>query len=166
MALSAHAAIWFLPFVLPICLYVAYTDLARMKITNKAVLALGAVFVVLGPIALPSLDVYLWGFAQFAIVLVAGIALNAAGVMGAGDAKFLAFAAPYVMVEDLSRLTILFTAVLLAAVVTHRGARATSKLRDLAPEWTSWEQGKRFPMGLALGPTLALYLCLAALNGA
>ncbi|MEM9577130.1 MAG: prepilin peptidase [Pseudomonadota bacterium] len=166
MALSALAAIWFLPFVLPICLYVAYTDLARMKITNRAVLALGAVYVVLGPFVLPSLDIYLWGFAQFALVLVAGIALNAAGVMGAGDAKFLAFAAPYVALADLSRLAILFMAVLLAAVVTHRGARASARLRALAPDWASWEQGKRFPLGLALGPSLALYLCLAALNGA
>ena len=165
MAFSAFAAKWFLPFVLPICLYVAYTDLARMKITNKAVLALGAVYVLLGPLVLPSLEVYFWGFVQFAVVLLVGIALNAAGIMGAGDAKFLAFAAPYVIFEDLSRLIILFTSVLLAAVVTHRLARA-SKLRSLAPGWVSWEQGKRFPMGLALGPALALYLCLAALNGA
>lgn len=165
MAQSAFAAICFLPFVLPICLYVAYTDLARMKITNKAVLALGAVFVLLGPFVLPSIDQYFWGFAQFAIVLLVGIALNAAGVMGAGDAKFLAFAAPFVMVEDLTRLILLFTSVLLAAVVTHRVARA-SKLRDLAPDWVSWEKGKRFPLGLALGPALALYLCLTALNGA
>ena len=165
MALSATAAIWFLPFVLPICLYVAYTDLARMKITNKAVLTLGAVYVVLGPFALPSIEVYLWGMVHFAVVLVAGIALNAAGVMGAGDAKFMAFAAPFVMVGDLGRLGIIFAVIMLAAVVTHRAVRA-SKLRDLAPDWVSWQQGKRFPMGLALGPTLALYLFLAALNGA
>ena len=50
MAITAFEALWFLPFVLPICLYVAYTDLAFMKITNKAVLVLGAVFVVLGPL--------------------------------------------------------------------------------------------------------------------
>jgi prepilin peptidase CpaA len=165
MALPAHAALWFLPFILPVCLYVAYTDLARMKITNRAVLALGVVYCVIGPFVLPGLNVFLWGIAHFAIVLVAGIVLNAAGVMGAGDAKFLGFAAPYVMVEDLPRLVILFAAILLAAVVTHRVARAT-RLSNLAPHWVSWEQGKRFPMGLALGPTLAAYLCLAALNGA
>ena len=165
MALPASAALWFLPFVLPICLYVAWTDLARLKITNRAVIALGAVYVLLGPLALPSFATYPWGFAHFAIVLVAGIALNAAGAMGAGDAKFLAFAAPYVMVEDLARLMILFAAVLLAALAAHRLARAT-RLKDLAPHWESWHQGKRFPMGLALGPTLALYLCLAALNSA
>lgn len=165
MAISAHAALWFVPFVLPICFYVAFTDLAQMKITNKAVLTLGAVFLVLGPFVLPTFEDYLWGLGHFAIVLVLGIILNAAGTMGAGDAKFLAFAAPYVALGDLHLLLIMFCAVLIAAFVTHRAARA-SPLRKLAPDWESWTQKKKFPMGLALGPALALYLCLGALNGA
>ncbi len=165
MAVSAYAALWFAPFVLPICLYVAYTDLAYMKITNKAVLALGAVYALIGPFALPDVSVYLWGFAYFAIMLLAGIALNAAGAMGAGDAKFIAFAAPFIAPADAPLVISILAALLLAAVVTHRSVRAT-KLREIAPDWESWKQGKRFPMGLALGPTLALYLCLGALNGA
>lgn len=165
MAFSSFAALWFLPFVVPICLYVAYTDLARMKITNKAVMALVGVFVVLGPFVMPSMEIYLWQLAHLGIVLIVGILLNALGTMGAGDAKFLAASAPYVAVGDLSLLMVVFTVMLLASFVTHRFARATG-LRSLAPDWESWHQGKRFPMGLALGPTLALYLCLAALNGA
>lgn len=165
MALTPFAAAWFLPFVLPICFYVAYTDLAQMKIKNHAVVALGAVYLCLGPFVLPSVEQYLWGFAHFGVVLLCGIALNAAGVMGAGDAKFLAFAAPYVMIPDLTWLGIVFFGILVAAIMTHRLARR-SPLRDLAPEWESWKQGKRFPLGLALGPTLALYLFFAALNGA
>jgi Flp pilus assembly protein protease CpaA len=58
----------------------------EMRITNQAVLALGAIFLVIGLIALPF-DVYLWRLAQLAIVLVVGIVLNAAGAMGAGDSK-------------------------------------------------------------------------------
>lgn len=165
MAISASAALWFLPFVLPLCLYVAYTDLSRMKITNKSVLALGAVYVVLGPFILPSIETYLWGFAHFCVMLLAGIVLNAAGAFGAGDAKFMAFAAPYIALPDLRLVFAILASLLLAAVVTHRLARA-SALRNLAPGWQSWEDGKRFPMGLALGPSLALYLFLGALNGA
>lgn len=165
MAISATAALWFLPFVLPLCLYVAYTDLARMKITNKTVVALGAVYLMLGPFVLPSFEAYLWGFAHFGVMLVAGIVLNAVGGFGAGDAKFIAFAAPYVALSDVRFVILILTAVMLAAVITHRSVRATS-LRNFAPEWESWKQGKRFPMGLALGPTLALYLCFGALNGA
>ena len=164
MALTTYAAAWFLPFVLPICLYVIYTDISRMKITNKANLALVAVFVLIGLIALP-IDVYLWRLASLAIVLVVGIVLNAAGAMGAGDSKFIAAAAPFVALGDLRLLMVMFTAVLLAAYVTHRIAKYTP-LRRLAPNWSSWEEGKKFPMGLALGTTLSLYLILGLLYGA
>lgn len=164
MALTVFAAAWFLPFVLPICLYVVYTDVSRMKITNNANLALAGVFVVVGLLALPF-DVYLWRLLSLVIVLIVGIILNAAGVMGAGDSKFIAAAAPYIALGDLRLLLWLFTATLLASFVTHRTAKYTP-LRKLAPSWTSWDQGKKFPMGLALGSTLAIYLVLGLLYGA
>ncbi|MEP1765345.1 MAG: prepilin peptidase [Sulfitobacter sp.] len=164
MAITTYAALWFIPFVLPICLYVVYTDVSRMKITNKANLALAGVFVLIGLIALPF-DVYLWRLASLGIVLVVGIVLNAAGVMGAGDSKFIAAAAPFIALGDLRLLMVLFMAVLLASFVTHRAAKYTG-LRKLAPHWTSWEQGKKFPMGLALGTTLSIYLALGIFYGA
>lgn len=164
MALSAQAALWFLPFVVPLCLYVAYTDLAQMRITNPTVLMMVAVFVVLGPFLFPF-DVYLWQLAQLAIVLVVCMILNAAGGMGAGDAKFLAAAAPFVALGDVRLLMALFAASLLAAYAAHRIAKFTP-LRQMAPNWDSWSQeGRKFPMGFALGPTLAIYLVLAALHG-
>jgi len=162
MAFSASAALWFLPFVLPICLYVAFTDLAQMRITNQAVIVMALVFVLMGPLVLPF-DVYLWQLAQMGIALVAGIALNAAGVMGAGDAKFIAAAAPYIAIRDVGDLMPIFAAVLLAAFAAHRLAKHTS-LRQLAPHWVSWDR-RKFPMGLALGPTLVVYLGLAAVYG-
>ncbi len=164
MAIPATHALWYLPFVLPICLYVAFTDLALMKITNQAVILLALVFVVIGFFLMPFQD-YLWRLAALVIVLVVGIILNAAGVLGAGDAKFIAAAAPYVALGDLRLMMALFMATLLAAAVAHRGAKYTP-LRRLAPHWESWERGKKFPMGLALGPTLAIYLILGALYGA
>jgi len=164
MAITTYAALWFLPFVLPICLYVVFTDVSRMKITNKANLALAAVFLVIGLIALPF-DVYLWRLASLGIVLLVGIVLNAAGVMGAGDSKFIAAAAPFIALGDLRLLIVLFMAVLLASFVTHRTVKYTA-LRNLAPHWTSWEQGKKFPMGLALGTTLIIYLALGIFYGA
>ena len=164
MALPASVALWFLPLLVPLCLYVAYTDLAEMRITNPTVVTIAAVFAVLGPFLMPF-DVYLWQLAQLAIVLVVGIVLNAAGGMGAGDAKFLAAAAPYVALGDIRLLMALFAAVLLAAYAVHRIAKHT-RLRTLAPTWQSWSQeGRKFPMGFALGPTLAIYLSLAALYG-
>ncbi len=164
MGLTSFAALWFAPFVVPICLYVCYTDLSEMRIRNHAVVALFAVYAVVGLIALP-IDIYLWRYAHLVVILLAGLLLNAAGAMGAGDAKFLAAAAPFVAVSDLRLLMVLFTANLLAAFIAHRLARA-SRLRRLAPGWKSWTAGNKFPMGLALGGTLALYLLMAIFYGA
>tara|TARA_B110000908_G_scaffold170384_1_gene229780 strand:+ start:7026 stop:7526 length:501 start_codon:yes stop_codon:yes gene_type:complete len=164
MAITTFSAWWFLPFVLPICLYVAFTDMREMRITNQAVLALGIVFLMIGLIALPF-DVYLWRLAQLVIVLVVGIVMNAAGAMGAGDSKFIAVAAPFVAQGDVRLLISLFCIIMLAAVATHRLAKHTP-LRRIAPHWISWDQGKKFPMGLALASTLACYLALGTAHGA
>lgn len=163
MQITAASAIWFLPFVVPICFFVIFNDLREMRITNKTVLVLTGVFVVVGLIALPF-DQYLWRLAQLVIVLLIGILLNAAGVMGGGDAKFLAAAAPYVALGDQLVLGKMFCACLLAAVVTQRIAKHTG-LRRLAPDWSNWDQTRKFPMGMALGGTLAIYLALGALFG-
>ncbi|EAU45690.1 prepilin peptidase [Salipiger bermudensis] len=163
LSISAAAATWFAPFVLPICLYVCFTDMREMRITNQANLALLLVYAVVGVFVLP-LDAYLWRYAHFGVALVAGIALNAGGVMGAGDAKFIAAAAPFIHVGDLRFLMALGAAVTLAAFLAHRIAKMTP-LRRLAPDWKSWSSGKRFPMGVALGGTLAIYLVLGILYG-
>lgn len=180
MTIPSAAALWFLPFVLPICLYVAFTDMREMRIKNHAVVALAAVFAVVGLIAVPpwsgdwlpgtlgplsfSLPVYAWQLYHLIVVLFLGILLNAAGVMGAGDAKFCAAAAPYVWLGDLLSVAAILMATVLAAFTTHRLAKH-SGLRRFAPEWESWDQGKKFPMGLALAGALAIYLILGAIYG-
>lgn len=159
---QASAAVWFAPLVLPVCLYVAWSDLATMKIPNRAVIALVAIFALLGPFLLP-LDVYLWRWAQLVAVLLLGMVLNAAGAMGAGDAKFLAAAAAFVPASETGGVLMLLALATLAAFAVHRGARATP-LRRLAPGWESWSAGNRFPMGFPFAATLGLYLLAAALG--
>jgi prepilin peptidase CpaA len=163
MALSASAALWFLPFVLPICFYVAFSDLAQMRITNQAVIVLAVVFVIVGAIALP-LPVYGMRLVQMLVVLVIGVALNAGGAIGAGDAKFAAAAAPFIAPADFRLLLAIFAANLLAAFVTHRIGKYTP-LRRIAPGWKSWDMGWKFPMGLSLAGTLAIYLGLGLVYG-
>lgn len=163
MALSAQAAWLFLPFVLPICLWVVWSDLRAMKIPNKAVLALVAVFLLLGLWVLP-LEAYLWRLLQLLVVLLAGVLLNALGAIGAGDAKFAAAAAPFIALGDIRLLLALYAANLAAALLTHRLAKH-SPLRHLAPEWKSWAASPEFPMGFSLGGTLALYLALGTVLG-
>lgn len=156
--LTVAAAWWFLPFVVPICIWVAWNDMKYMKIPNKAVLALFVVFAVVGLFALPIAE-YPWRYTHFAIVLAIGFIANMAGVMGAGDAKFAAAAAPFVATGDLPLLIPLFAAVLLGAFATHRLFRMIPAMRRRTGDWESWTRGD-FPMGLALGGSMIFYLLL------
>jgi prepilin peptidase CpaA len=163
VSISASAALWFLPFAVPIGIWVAWNDMAFMKIPNKAVIALMAVFVVIGLIALPFGD-YLWRYLQFAVVLVVGFVLSSLRAFGAGDAKFAAAMAPFIDPGDWHAFLFLFTGVLVAALLTHRAARRTPAIRIAFSSWESWERTE-FPMGLALGAALIFYLILGVLNG-
>ncbi|GGD39790.1 prepilin peptidase [Sinisalibacter lacisalsi] len=162
-AQTASAALWFLPFAIPIAIWVAWSDMARMKIPNKAVMALVAVFAVVGLVALP-LEAWAWRWVHLVVVLVLGFVANAAGLMGAGDAKFAAAMAPFVLREDLIMFGYLFAAVVLAGFAVHRIARASGWVRARTPGWESWQR-KDFPMGLCLGGALVFYLALGAAWG-
>lgn len=163
LAITAAEAMWFSPFVVPICFYVAFSDMRAMKIPNHSVIALFTVFVLVGLIALPVAD-WAWRLLHMVVVLIFGMMLNAGGAIGAGDAKFAAAAAPFIVLPDLVFVLILFSATLLAAFAIHRIAKY-SPLRRLAPDWESWQTGSDFPMGLALGGVLAIYLCLGMIYG-
>ncbi|MBV1866336.1 MAG: prepilin peptidase [Marinosulfonomonas sp.] len=163
MAITAWSAQWFLPFALPICIWVAWNDMKFMKIPNKAVVALTVIFLVVGLVALPLAE-YPWRLLHLVVILAIGFGLNLIGSIGAGDAKFAAAMAPFMALGDLRNIFYLFAAVLLAAVLTHRAFKRSDRLRALAPGWKSWTT-RDFPMGLALGGTLAFYLILGALFG-
>jgi len=163
MEIEAQAALVFAPLVVPLCLWTAWSDLSAMRIPNRTVLILAGVFVIAAPFLMP-LDAYLWRLATAFLVLVAGILLNAGGALGAGDAKFMAAAATFIAPGDLRLLVAIFAANLLGAWCTHRLAMH-SPLRRLAPGWESWHRGTDFPMGLALGSTLTIYLLAGVFFG-
>ena len=160
LTLPATSALWLLIAALPISVFVAFNDMKSMKIPNVAVGALVVGYAVLGLFAF-DFTTYLWQWTHLIVVLVLGIILNAAGVMGAGDAKFAAAAAPFILLADLVPLAWIFAGCIAAGFVAHRIAKHTP-LRALVPDWQSWTSGKRFPMGLPLGMTLISYLALAA----
>lgn len=148
---------------LPICIWVAYTDLSMMKIRNEAVLALLAVFVLAAPVVMP-IDTYLWSLVHLPIVLAIGFVLATIGALGAGDAKFAAAMAPFVAVADAETFAILFAAILISVYVLHRIARGIPALRRRTADWKSWTERKDFPLGLALGPALIGYHALAVIQ--
>lgn len=160
--LTAWAAAWFLLAAAPISGFVIFSDLSRMKIPNLAVYTLVASYAVLGLIALPF-DQYLWHWLHLPVLLIIGIILNASGAMGAGDAKFIAAAGPYIATADIRIMLPLFCACLLGGFVAHRIAKATP-IRQAVPHWESWTAGKRFPMGFPLGMTLVGYLVIILLT--
>lgn len=157
---TAQQAQWFLIPVLPICLWVAYTDLSKMRIPNKAVLALCAVFVVGGALLMP-LGEYAWRFAHLAVVLGIGFVLSSFLGVGAGDSKFAAAMAPFVALGDVAEVLTIFCVLVFVTFALHRLSRSTAFIRRLAPSWESWT-AKKFPMGITLTSTLAVYLGLAA----
>ncbi len=135
-----------------------------MKIPNKAVISLAVIFVVIGLIALPFAEIP-WRLLQFVVVLAIGFVLNMVRSIGAGDAKFAAAAAPFIAMGDLKLFLYLFSATILAAVSTHKICKRIPAIRRLTPDWESWTR-RDFPMGLALGGTLAFYLIAGAIFGA
>jgi prepilin peptidase CpaA len=147
---------------LPVCLWVAWSDLKFMKIPNKAVIALLVIFAVAGFLLIP-LEPWLWRWLSFLGVLVIGIALNAFANVGAGDAKFAAAAAPFVSqnLYELQLVLILFASFLLGAFFLHRGLRMVPAVTRATPDWASWTSNK-FPMGVALVGTLMTYLGMKA----
>ena len=149
-------ALSFLPFALPIAIWVSWSDMKFMKIPNNAVIALAAVWLIVGLIVMPF-ETWAWGWALLAIVLVVGFGANMVNLMGAGDAKFAAAMAPFFVLADFRFVLALFAACLLGAFVTHRVARRIPALSSLTTTWVSWTN-KDFPMGLALSGTLIFYL--------
>ncbi|OYX40917.1 MAG: hypothetical protein B7Z02_17490 [Rhodobacterales bacterium 32-67-9] len=152
--------------VLPVCAWVAWSDLKTMKIPNKAVLALLAIYVVVGLLVIP-LEFWAWRWVNFVAVLAIGFVLNAIANVGAGDAKFAAAAAPFFAqrIEHLQLILVLLAAFLLGAFAAHRLMRAIPAVRAATPDWVSWTR-KDFPMGLALVGTFLAYLVFMAFPGA
>ena len=161
--MTPGAAIALLPFALAIGIWVAWSDMKFMKIPNKAVIALLAVWLVIGLLCVPlaglPIMAWLWGWALAAIVLVAGFVANAVRLIGAGDAKFAAAMAPFFVGSDPRMAFALFAACLLAAFAAHRGVRLITPFRRATADWASWTH-KDFPMGLALSGTLVFHLLL------
>lgn len=160
---TATEALWFLPLAVPVALFVAYSDLSQMRIPNKAVLALVAVFAVTGLFALPLAE-YGWRWVHLAVVLAIGFGMTMLGMAGGGDSKFAAAMAPFVALGDVRLFLALFAACILVAFVLHRTLRAIPLVRRATPDWQSWTH-RKFPMGLALSGALIVYLGLVAAYG-
>lgn len=160
VSLTAAQAWFFLPLALPMCIWAIYTDVKEFRISNYAVLGLIVAFLVIGPFAMPFGD-YLWQFANFGIVLVIGFALWALTGLGAGDAKIAAAIALYVMPGDVMSVLLIWLVAMVGMMILYSrravevaqadGLRAARKMA--------------VPFGIALAPTLVIYLVLGITHG-
>lgn len=156
-----EAAIWFLPFVTPIAIWVALTDMKDMRIPNMSFVAMVAVFLIVGPFVLPLED-WGWRWLHLVIVLVVTFILNMVGLLGGGDAKFMAAMAPFVAREDSFKILMILAVASLVALLLHRIIGKIPAVQRVAGHWESWQKLRVFPYGLALSITLITYLLLAA----
>lgn len=154
--MTAAQAIFFLPFVVIIGIWVAWTDMSKMKIPNVAVISLLAVWVVLGLIVVPW-QVWAWGLAIAFCVMLVGILGMVLRLLGGGDAKFVAAMTPYFVQDELRHTLLLSVVVILAALTLHRIWRAIPALRSMAPTWESWIHND-FPLGFALAGILIIHV--------
>lgn len=156
-------ALIFLPFTLPVLIWVAWNDMKFMKIPNQAVIALAVVFAVVGLVALPFNE-YLWRWSHLLAILAIGFIANMLRLVGAGDAKYAAAMAPFFAGSDVRVILPMFAAILLGAFTAHRGLKLVPQFRNATADWQSWSHAD-FPMGLALSGTLLFYLMLKTLSG-
>jgi len=163
MTQDPTAAFWLMLASLPVVLWVIRTDLSTMRIPNKAVLALVGVYAAVGVLTLP-LSVFAWSWLNLAVVLVVGFLLSLTGGFGAGDAKFAAAMAPFIAAADALPFLMLLSVMAIAGFVLHRLARQVPALVAATPGWVSWQR-RDFPFGIALAPSLTVYLALASLSG-
>ncbi|MBO9474399.1 MULTISPECIES: prepilin peptidase [unclassified Shimia] len=173
MQVSSSFALLSLILALPICLYIFYADMKFKRISNKAVWALFAVFVVAGLCTLPLMEMA-WRFANYAVVFAILFLMWMLRQMGAGDVKMAAVAALFVDRADAADALWLAFACLIAATFATLIVRF-SPLRNLAPDWAAWRLkpstdgvsvGKGNQMTLPMGTGIGLMLCTYLLLGA
>jgi prepilin peptidase CpaA len=176
MQVSSSFALWSLILALPVCLYIFYADMKFKRISNTAVWALFAVFVVTGLTCLPFME-FFWRLANYAVVFSVLFLMWLLRQMGAGDVKMAAVSALFVDRADTADVMWIAFAAIIAATLATVIVRFTP-LRHLAPDWAAWrlrpsEDGvsvgkgaqMTLPMGTGIGLMLCTYLLLGALHG-
>lgn len=147
--------------VLPIAIWAALSDLKRMKIPNTSVLAMAAVWPLLGWYVAPDLATWGWGFALMAIVFVLGFLIYLTGTFGAGDAKFSAAMAGIFVGGNIGEIMLIIFISMIGALAVHRILRSIPAIRNATPDWESWTKRRYFPFGLALSAIVIIYLLAA-----
>lgn len=153
-------ALW-LAFVgmVPLMLVVIVSDLKQMRIPNAAILGVLLLFFATGSWGLPF-DVFLWRivYGMLALVIGFGIFSLGTGAIGAGDLKLIAVLVPFVQVNSLVTLLLLFSMSAILLIAVHQIARLATRKQTTG--WKSFDQAVYLPAGVALGVSMIAYMGL------
>lgn len=144
--------------VLPILLWIAWTDFWSLRIRNVAVIAAGAVFLLTAPlIGWPEAGLRLL---VAGLVFGVGVALFAARLLGGGDVKMGAALLLFIPTGTYTLFAFLFSAALILAIAVVVVLRQVPGLRRAGP--VSLRAKGTVPMGLAFGLSGLLHLGVLA----
>jgi prepilin peptidase CpaA len=141
--------------------YAGVVDLVTLKIRNVVVLAIGAAWLVLAPLAGFSLEELGWSVAVAGLVFACTFTFFALGWIGGGDAKLAAVAALWFQPEEALLFFVyasLFGGALTLAILQLRMRMLPAALERV--EWIAQLQDTRtgVPYGVALAPATLLAL--------
>lgn len=146
---------WLLaPLLVAVILY----DLRFLRIPNLLVLLFAVVALVSVPLSVP-LDEVLWRLLAAVLVLLAGFALFALRLMGAGDVKLMAVLMLLVPVSGWAIFALLFSLSIFLGTALLMGLRRATATRQT--RWLSLQDHSRFPLGLSIGIAGLAFLALA-----
>lgn len=146
---------------LPLAIWASLSDLKRLKIPNKAVLAVAALWPLLGWLAVPTWTAWFWGFAIMAIGFLIGYLAFTFLRFPGGDAKYAAAISPMFVGADIGFALQIVLVSMIGATVLHQILRQIPFVRRMAPDWEGWKRWRMVPFGLALSGMMIFYLLAA-----
>ncbi|MEL6264273.1 MAG: prepilin peptidase [Pseudomonadota bacterium] len=153
--------------LVPLLVYVMWSDMKTMRIPNMASLLIFLVFIPTGLMGLP-IEVFGWRLLHTAIAfaIAFGLFQIAGGRVGGGDLKLVIALTPYVPGVYLGVILVTWSAVTLVSLAAFYGLRLALAGREtgyVALERTP-PPGHRFPYfpaGVSIGISFILYFALA-----
>ena len=132
---------------------VIYFDLRIMRLPNLLSLLMLALFVAGVAWTLPW-GALAWRVVIAGLVLVAGMAANAAGWLGGGDVKVLSALLLFIPVGALLPFAFVFCLAMIGGILLVLALRRAGGL----PGWVGLQPSGRYPMGVSIGAAGLIFL--------
>ena len=143
--------------VVPLSIWICYTDLKFMKISNRDNIII-AVWSGICCLAVLGLTPFLWHIGLGAIVLIITYTIFLTGHLGGGDAKFLAAAAVVTGPSNSFVFYFNLSVLVLLTLLVHRIAARYLERHGLLGDWVSFGTSRTFPFGVPIALALIYHI--------